>query len=163
MRSKQTKGEDGAMTTVGDVEAADVEGVVELLNELDAYYGSPSTESVRDRADQVGAAVLDPGASARLIVARDAGLVVGMASFSLLWPAVATTRSLYLKELYVREAWRGKGMGRLLLDQLDVVARRERCSRIEFTTDVENVGAQGFYQRLGYDVHRGKVFYSREL
>jgi hypothetical protein len=38
-------------------------------------------------------------------------------------------------------------------------AARHRCSRIEWTTDTGNAGAQAFYAELGLPQHPSKVFY----
>jgi hypothetical protein len=38
--------------------------------------------------------------------------LVGIAAYSLLWPAIGLTRSLYLKKLYVPETVRGTGIGK---------------------------------------------------
>ena len=84
---------------------------------------------------------------------------MGIASYSFLWPAAGVTRSLYLKELYVRQAARRRGVGKLLMDELTGVANLHHCSRIEWTTEPENADAQAFYATLGAEVFAGKVFY----
>jgi GNAT superfamily N-acetyltransferase len=67
--------------------------------------------------------------------------------------------SLYLKELYVAEAYRRAGVGRLLMDGLHDFARRRGLSRVEWTTDVGNHDAQAFYAALGAEPLRSKIFY----
>jgi GNAT superfamily N-acetyltransferase len=61
---------------------------------------------------------------AHSLLAWDNGELVGFASYSFLWPAVGLTRSLYLKELYVAEAARRKGVGKLLMRRLYLIAVR---------------------------------------
>lgn len=83
----------------------------------------------------------------------------------LMMPAAGVTRSLYLKELYVRQDGRrqGQGTGKLLMDELAVVARAHSCSRLEWTTDVSNATAQRFYEALGVEKNGSKVLYRLEL
>jgi GNAT superfamily N-acetyltransferase len=88
--------------------------------------------------------------------------VAGLAAYSFLWPAVGATRSLYLKELYVLEAYRRLGIGRLLVRAVFETAAGLGCSRVEWTTDVGNTGAQAFYAKLGLPDHPVKVFYRVE-
>jgi GNAT superfamily N-acetyltransferase len=44
-------------------------------------------------------------------------------------PGVST--SLHLKELYVRQSQRRAGIGRLLIDKLIEITKREGCTRVE--------------------------------
>src|SRR5262249_33724438 len=137
--------------------------ILTLVEEMDAYYGDVAREDEQSRAAQIHDHLFGPTPSAQAVVARDGDSVIGSATFSSLWPAQGTTRSLYLKELYVLEAWRGQGVGHLIMDEVERLARALGCSRLEFTTDVDNVGAQAFYGRLGYAPHPGKLFYRRNL
>lgn len=97
------------------------------------------------------------------LLAWDDTQLAGLAAYSFLWPAIGLTRSLYLKELYVGRAHRGKGVGRLLTDGLREVAGRHGCSRLEWTTDDDNAAAQRFYAGLGAAVRTSKLFYRVEL
>ena len=87
------------------------------------------------------------------------GAPAGLAAYSFLWPAVGVTRSLYLKELFVRAASRRHGIGKLLMRELDRIAAEHRCSRIEWTADAGNPDAQRFYAALGAEPLATKVFY----
>ena len=56
----------------------------------------------------------------------------------------------------VAQQWRGKGMGRLLIDKAIVLAREKGCRMIQLTTDKNRPEAIAFYQRLGFeDSHIG--------
>jgi GNAT superfamily N-acetyltransferase len=148
---------------IGPAVPTDVDTIVSLLNEMDEFYGDPESETLDERAVQVRAFLFGDETAVEALVARDDSIVVGFASFSILWPAARTTRSLYLKELYVLKAWRGKDIGRRLMDELDRIARERECSRVEFTTDTGNLDAQAFYTSLGFRPHTEKIFYRREL
>ena len=77
-------------------------------------------------------------------------------------PAVGATRSLYLKELYVPTAYRGRGTGERLMRAVFETAARLGCSRVEWTTDAGNATARAFYARLGLPEYPSKVFYRVE-
>jgi GNAT superfamily N-acetyltransferase len=85
-----------------------------------------------------------------------------MAAYSFLWPAAGVTRSLYLKELYVTEAFRCKGIGALLMRRLCQVAVEHECSRVEWTSDQGNPLAEAFYGRLGIPKNQEKICYKLE-
>jgi len=56
---------------------------------------------------------------------------------------------LYLEDLYVRPAQRGKGFGRALLTHLARLAKRRGCGRLEWAVLDWNEPAIRFYRSLG--------------
>jgi GNAT superfamily N-acetyltransferase len=72
------------------------------------------------------------------------------------------TQSLFLKELYVRQAHRGHGIGRLLVRRVVEVAAETGCSRVEWMTEQTNAHARAFYARLGNEPNTEKVLYRVE-
>jgi len=134
----------------------DIPALAELLAERDRFYtaprAKPSTAAIED-------ALFGPTPAGRALLARRDDVLAGLAAYSFLWPAVGVTRSLYLKELYVRAASRRHGIGRLLMRELDRIAAEHRCSRIEWTADADNPDAQRFYAALGAEPLASKIFY----
>ena len=61
-------------------------------------------------------------------------------------------RGLYLEDLYVRPAFRRRGMGRALLLQLARTAVQRGCGRFEWSVLDWNTPAIEFYERLGATV-----------
>jgi GNAT superfamily N-acetyltransferase len=144
---------------VDSATAADVEALADLMAELETYYGTPPTQAREDRVARIKRLVFGEPPAANILVARDDRHLVGMAAYNYLWPAVGITHSLYLKELYIREGYRRQGIGRLLMDALRAIAADQGCSRVEWTAQRDDEGAQAFYAALGAPVHQGKVFY----
>jgi GNAT superfamily N-acetyltransferase len=58
-------------------------------------------------------------------------------------------RGLYLEDLFVRPAWRGHGLGRLLLARVAQTAVSRRCPRLEWAVLDWNESAIAFYEKLG--------------
>ena len=150
------------MITVSPAEPRDAAAIAALLEELGRYYGVTESESLDRRITQINEVVFGRPPTACALLARDGRQVAGLAAYSFLWPAVGATRSLYLKELYVPDAYRRQGIGRLLLRAVFETAAGLGCSRVEWTTDADNTGAQTFYARLGLPNHPVKVFYRVE-
>jgi GNAT superfamily N-acetyltransferase len=137
----------------------DVEAIAVLMNDLDHFYGVTDIEPPGQRVPQITASLFQEPRAAYVLLAWEREQLVGMAAYSFLWPAAGVTRSLYLKELYVTEAFRRKGIGRLLMHALCQVASEHQCSRIEWTADTTNVLAQTFYEQLGMRPNEEKIFY----
>jgi GNAT superfamily N-acetyltransferase len=56
---------------------------------------------------------------------------------------------LYLEDLFVEPAWRGRSIGRALLLHCAKLANARGCGRMEWTVLDWNESAKGFYRKLG--------------
>jgi GNAT superfamily N-acetyltransferase len=147
------------LITLADAVPGDEEAIAALCAELDEFYGDTPTGTPRERAAQVHAVLFADPPMARALLAWDATTLAGFAAYSFLWPAAGLTASLYLKELYVAKAYRRGGTGKLIMDGLSGIAASKGCSRVEWTTDTSNTGAQEFYEALGVKPLTSKLFY----
>lgn len=141
----------------------DIAAIAGLLAEMDTFYGDAATEPDIIRHQQIEAALFGSTPGAQALLATVDGTVAGIATYSFLWPAVGLTRSLYLKELFVSRTAQRRSVGRQLMQALRDVAFANGCSRIEWTTDVDNLDAQHFYESLGFTINEGKLFYRASL
>lgn len=139
-----------------------VEAIARLTLEMDHYYGATEVEPPERRIQQITEAIFADPPSAQVILACADEDPIGFASYSLLWPAIGLTRSLYLKELYITKTQRRAGVGARLMRSLFDIAIRAGCSRVEWTTDRDNTEAQSFYNRLGMSISPSKLFYRLE-
>lgn len=151
------------MVTIAPAQAADVDAIAKLLEELDRFYGGTPTEPLEAQLAQINEALFSATPAGSALLAWDDDKLVGLASYSFLWPAAGLTRSLYLKELYVAEAYRRSGIGKQLMEALHDVAREHHCSRVEWTTDSPNLDAQQFYEELGAKPDSSKIMYRSVL
>jgi GNAT superfamily N-acetyltransferase len=150
---------DPRVITLTDAAPDDAAAIASLLAELDTIYGDAPQGTQGERAAQVRAALFADPPAARALLAWDGPALAGLASWSLLWPAAGLTMSLYLKELYVAQAYRRAGAGKLLMEGLRRIAADRGCSRVEWTTDATNTAAQQFYESLGVKALPTKIFY----
>jgi GNAT superfamily N-acetyltransferase len=88
-----------------------------------------------------------PGAE--VVIARWQGEPAGFALFFHNFSTFVGRRGLYLEDLFVRPAYRGKGVGRALLAHLARVAVERGCGRLEWWVLDWNEPAIGFYRGLG--------------
>jgi ribosomal protein S18 acetylase RimI-like enzyme len=86
-----------------------------------------------------------------LVVARDEGLVVGMASgVHYLHPDKAP--QLFINEVAVSTSHRGQGIGRRMLQRLVERATELGCTEAWVLTDVDNAAANRLYAAAGAEV-----------
>jgi GNAT superfamily N-acetyltransferase len=147
------------MITLAGAVPGDETAIAALCAELDEFYGDLPEGLPAGRATQVRDVLFGDPPLAYALVAWDGDAPAGFAGYSFLWPAAGLTASLYLKELYVAGAYRRTGTGRLLMEGLYEIARRRGLSRVEWTADTSNEGAQAFYEALGARPLASKIFY----
>jgi GNAT superfamily N-acetyltransferase len=91
-----------------------------------------------------------PGAEA--IVGVEDGVVVTFALFFHNFSTFLCRKGLYLEDLYVKQAARGKGYGKQMLAALAQLAVERDCGRFEWSVLDWNENAIRFYQSMGADV-----------
>ncbi|QIA09531.1 GNAT family N-acetyltransferase [Draconibacterium halophilum] len=63
-------------------------------------------------------------------------------------------KTLYLDDLYVKEAWRGNGLGSRLMDKMFEVAKAEKCKRFRLQVLNWNEQAIKLYEKSGFTVDK---------
>jgi GNAT superfamily N-acetyltransferase len=84
----------------------------------------------------------------RSLIAEWDGHAIGYALFFGIYSSLKGT-GIFLEDLFVREAFRGRGIGRALLCQLARIARQEGCYGIRWEVLDWNEPAIQFYESLG--------------
>ena len=85
----------------------------------------------------------------RALIAEWHGQPAGYASFFGIYSTFEGHPGLFLEDLFVRQEFRGKGIGRALLATVAGIARRENCYGIRWEVLDWNQPAIEFYKRLG--------------
>ncbi len=116
-----------------------------LLREMEAFYGTEIEEGTNVEADLCRHAEKGLG----ILVATYNQRVAGVAFFDLLYPGAGLVTLLHLKQLYVANAARRLGIGRVLLRHVAHVAKEQGCARIEWTTGFDNRAARALYEGIG--------------
>ena len=128
----------------------DVGRIHGLIRELAEY--EKLTALCTGSEAELGAALFGPKSVADVLVGEVGRDIV---SFALFFPTFSTFLArpgLWLEDLYVQPAHRGKGIGTQLLRAVAAIARERRCGRFEWAVLDWNAPAIGFYERLGATV-----------
>jgi len=86
---------------------------------------------------------------AEVLIAEEDGAAVGFALFMHNYSTFLARPGIYLEDLFVRPAHRGKGYGRALLQELARIALERGCGRFEWAVLDWNAPAIEFYKSLG--------------
>lgn len=126
---------------------ADAGLIVALVRELAAY--ERLLDQVVITADDVVRDLFGPRPFAEAVVARANGEPVGFALWFHNYSTFAGRPGLYLEDLFVRPAFRGRGYGEALLRHLARIALDRGCARFEWAVLDWNEPALAFYRKLG--------------
>ena len=126
---------------------ADVPLILALIREL-ADYERMSDQVLATEAD-IGRALFGERPCAEAVIARVADEAVGFALFFQSFSTFVGRPGLYLEDLYVRPAHRGRGIGRRLLAHLASLAVERGCGRFEWSVLDWNELAIASYRRAG--------------
>lgn len=131
---------------------------LELVREL---YELPQTDAdAEQHRSRYEALIANPDASPFLVLAdgKPAGLVV----FRFRRRLNYATYQGWVSDLYVRPAFRGRGIGRLLMQAVIEEWRLRQGHALTLETGYSNVAARGLYETLGFR-NAGKYFQQRPL
>ncbi len=135
---------------------ATLEDVNELSGLLDKLFSieqdfQPNTE----RQIKGMSLLLQHPDRAVIKVAKDeAGRLIGMVSAQLVISTAEGAPSAWVEDMVVRDEYRGKGMGRALLDSVLEWAKSKGATRAQLLVDMDNAPALGYYQHLGWQATR---------
>lgn len=129
---------------IREAEAKDCPRLLELIQELAEYEREPDAVTVTLEH------FIDSGFGAKpvwwAIVAEIDGIVVGFALYYIRYSTWKGQR-MYLEDLLVTEEWRGKGIGKALLDRLIEIAKEKGFNGILWQVLDWNEPAIKFYER----------------
>ena len=86
---------------------------------------------------------------AEVVIAECDQLACGFALFFHNYSTFLALPGIYLEDLFVVPTYRGRGVGKAMLQHLAALAMARGCGRLEWSVLDWNVDAIGFYQRLG--------------
>lgn len=132
-------------------EPRDVPAIVALIRELAEF--ERLTHLVQVTPESLAPQLFGARPVAEAVVAEgEGGAIVAFALYFTNFSTFLGKPGLYLEDLYVQPAQRGRGVGRALLEHLARLAVARGCGRFEWSVLDWNERAIGFYESMGATV-----------
>jgi GNAT superfamily N-acetyltransferase len=131
--------------------AEDAHEIVCMIREL-AEFERLSHE-VKVCEEDIRKALFAQPPAAEALIARSGATVAGFALFYQSFSTFEGKPGLYLEDIFVREPFRGQGLGKQLFLRLGAIAAERGCARYEWEVLDWNENAIRFYQRWGAEMH----------
>lgn len=136
-----------AGTTIRPARPADAQLVCEFIRELAEYERLAGECEATPAA--VAASLFAPAPRVFCDIAEWKGEPAGFGLWFYSYSTFQAKHGIYLEDLYVRPAYRGRGIGRSLLVHLAQRAVEEDCGRFEWSVLDWNEPSIKFYEILG--------------
>lgn len=130
--------------------ASDVPVILGFIRDLAAY--ERLSHAVTAGEDDLHRWLFGPDRVAEALLAREEGEPAGFALFFPNFSTFLGRPGLYLEDLYVRDASRGRGIGRALLAALAALAVERGWGRVDWSVLEWNEPAIRFYRGLGAEL-----------
>ncbi|MET0333258.1 MAG: GNAT family N-acetyltransferase [Rhizobacter sp.] len=131
-------------------ELRDVQAIVGLIRELAEF--EKLTHLLQVTPERLRPHLFGEKPVAEAMVAEVGGEVVAFALYFTNFSTFLAQPGLYLEDLYVQPAQRGKGIGESMLTRLGKVAAERGYGRFEWSVLDWNENAIRFYERMGATV-----------
>jgi ribosomal protein S18 acetylase RimI-like enzyme len=139
--------------------ASDEATLLELMREFYAHERL-AFEPGAARAALRG--LLEDAARGRVLLIEPGGAVAGYVAVCFGWSLEFQGRDAFVDELYVREAFRGRGLGMLALEAAAELCREAGVRALHLEVERGNRRAQQMYRRAGF-VDREHYLMTRRL
>lgn len=130
------------------------EDIPEMTALLKMLFAIEKDFAIDAERQERGLAMLLDSGSACLLAAEAEGRVVGMVSGQLVISTAEGGPSLWAEDLVVEPGWRGRGVGRRLMEAVAHWAREQGAPRLQHLADQGNQRGLAFHRSLGYQTTR---------
>lgn len=138
-------------TTITKIVETDYESLVDLFQEMAEFQGVP--EKMKNSLEQMEN---EKECINGFVAKNDEGKIIGYAvCFFAYFTWIG--KSLYMDDLYVRDEYRGQGIGSNLVDAVITYAKEEKCNKLRWQVGKWNKGAIKFYEKLGVEVNKDEM------
>jgi GNAT superfamily N-acetyltransferase len=146
------------MISIRPATAADAQLVFDFIVELAVY--EKARHEVKTSVAELAETMFGPAAKVKALICSIDGQPVGYAVYFYTYSTWLGKNGIWLEDVYVSPAARGKGAGKALLKHVAQIAVKEGCGRFEWSVLDWNTPSIEFYKSLGakhmeeWDIYR---------
>jgi len=138
------------MTSCYTIRAARLEDIASLTGLLHLLFSIEKDFPFDETLQARGLRLLLDNPACRILVAEIDSCVVGMCSGQLTLSTAEGGAALLVEDVVIDKKWRGKGIGRALLNKIALWATEMGAHRMQLLADRNNAEALHFYEKLGW-------------
>ena len=134
----------------------------QLWDGYNAFYGRSGPTALEEQiTEATWERFFSASEPVHALVAQDEDRIVGIAHYLFHRSTTRLHDVCYLQDLFTSQQYRGRGVGRLLIQAVYAVASATKSSRVYWTTQTTNEAGRALYEKIAK--HAGFIVYSHEL
>ena len=137
----------GHFLNIRKAHSGDVSLILEMIREL-AAFEQLLDQVIADEEVLYQSLFVDPKGP-EVLIAEEGDHPVGFVLFFHNFSTFLGKKGIYIEDLYVREKYRGKGYGEVILTRICQLAVERNCGRVEWWVLNWNEKAIRFYKKMG--------------
>ena len=134
----------------------------QLWDGYNAFYGRSGPTALEEQiTEATWERFFSASEPVHALVAQDEDRIVGIAHYLFHRSTTRLHDVCCLQDLFVSQQYRGRGVGRLLIQAVYAAASAAKSSRVYWTTQTTNEAGRALYEKIAK--HAGFIVYSHEL
>ena len=130
----------------------DINSIMELLAQLDRPLPTNRNETKKFHKLIKGYIPFNfPNINRGIILATCNSKIIGLVSYVLLERLNQSSSEFWIPELVVSQEYRNHGVGKLLIQRCESIAKRKKCYRIRLESRNERIDSHNFYKKIGFE------------
>jgi len=133
-----------------------------LWDGYNAFYGRSGPTALEEQiTEATWERFFSASEPVHALVAQDEDRIVGIAHYLFHRSTTRLHDVCYLQDLFTSQQYRGRGVGRLLIQAVYAAASAAQSSRVYWTTQTTNEAGRALYEKIAK--HAGFIVFSHEL
>lgn len=136
--------------TIRFAEVDDTPHIFSLIKELASY--EKLSHLITTSVDELKINLFGKEKFVEILLAEHDNKIVGQALFFKNFSTFLGKPGIYLEDLFVKPEFRGKGIGKALLEKIISIAKERNYGRVEWSVLDWNESAIDFYKKMGAEI-----------
>ena len=146
--------------TIREAQQTEIALIQELVKEMATYERRP--EDMTGTQEQLHYWLFERKIATILLMECD-DQVIGYAIYYPIFGSFAAHANVHLEDLYIREEYRKRGLGRVFFEAIAGRAKEEGYAKMEWSCLDWNTPSIGFYEKIGAEYETGRKYFEITL
>lgn len=146
--------------TIREAQETEITLIQELVKEMATYERRP--EDMTGTQEELRYWLFERKIATILLMECD-DQVMGYAIYYPIFGSFAAHANVHLEDLYIREEYRKRGLGRVFFEAIAGRAKEEGYAKMEWSCLDWNTPSIGFYEKIGAEYETGRKYFELSL
>lgn len=146
--------------TIREAQETEITLIQELVKEMATYERRP--EDMTGTQEELRYWLFERKIATILLMEYE-GTPIGYAIYYPIFGSFAAHANVHLEDLYIREEYRKRGLGRVFFEAIAGRAKEEGYAKMEWSCLDWNTPSIGFYEKIGAEYETGRKYFELSL